>query len=402
MIGSAIPTRDLDRDKVSVQRRVLWLCVLVWFAGQVGCRQRAITEMYVEQMAQRNRALEDLVYDFDAENRAMEFEIEDLRRTNAQLQGRLQELQRQSIRVESSPSDRKSPTVGPNANSIDRSPTSKGSAPAPLKLGPSKNGGNLGPLKNKTEEVLTLEPPEVVLPEKSIEPEPMLPAPEPLRKPPVLPKESSSELLPEIVPESNRAPNSESLLKSAPSGLPANDADGAKEDRKIPLPPSGVIQTSANLPPSKSSSKSTDRSKPIDPKVRQIDWHPTLCRAQNTDGKPGDDGLYLVLVPRNSAGGFVPSTGALTLVVEETLADGSVARIGRYEYSPQELKEHLEPVGTSAGLHLPIRWSDQSPSGSSVDVYAKFTLEDGTTMVNRRSIPLRKLAASGSANWTPR
>jgi len=111
MIGSAIPTRDLDRDKVSVQRRVLWLCVLVWFAGQVGCRQRAITEMYVEQMAQRNRALEDLVYDFDAENRAMEFEIEDLRRTNAQLQGRLQELQRQSIRVDGSPSDRKSPTV---------------------------------------------------------------------------------------------------------------------------------------------------------------------------------------------------------------------------------------------------------------------------------------------------
>jgi hypothetical protein len=267
-----------------------------------------------------------------------------------------------------------------------------------LKLGPSKNGESSGPLKNKIEEVLTLEPPEVVLPEKPSQTEPVLPAPEPLRRSPQLPKEPNSELPPEIVPPSNPAPNRDSLLKPAPSGLPSNDADAAKEDRKISLPPSGVIQTSATQIPSRSSAPS----KPLDPKVRQIDWHPTMCRAQNTDGKPGDDGLYLVLVPRNSAGSFVPSTGTLTLVVEETLADGSVVRIGRYEYSPQELKEHLEPVGTSAGLHLPIRWSDQSPSGSSVDVYAKFTLEDGTTMVNRRSIPLRKLAASGSSNWTPR
>ena len=395
-------------------RRLFWILATLMLVGSAGCRQRAVTELYVEQMAQRNRALEDLVYDFDAENRAMEFELEDLRRTNAQLQGRLQELQRQSSRIESSPSDR-----GPLTNRTEKvrpetirpetarpESKSKNTVPAPLKLPPGRSG---------EQDSFKLEPPEVILPKKSIEaeplldPAPVLPSPEPLRKEP-------SDLLPDIKPAPQKLPESilpeaklplqpagerESLLKTAPLGLPASDADASSTDRKIQLPAgtgttpessSGVIQTSATQV----------QSKPLDARVREIDWHPTMCRSQNTDGKPGDDGLYLVMVPRNSAGQFVPTTGKMTIVVEETLADGTVARIGRYEYTAEELKEHLEPVGSAPGLHIPIRWSERVPSGTSVDVYAKFSMADGTTMVNRRSISLRKIVAGGPSTWTPR
>ncbi|MFM8261183.1 MAG: hypothetical protein ACKN9S_02805 [Pirellula sp.] len=384
-----------------MQNRLLWLTLALVLLAQVGCRQRAVTEMYVEQMAQRNRALEDLVYDFDAENRAMEFEIEDLRRANAQLQGRLQEIQRQSSRPQSD-----TMIVPDSKRKADR--------PAPLKIPPSE--GKSGSDKSKTSngETLRLEPLEVVIPKKSGEPElipdsaPILPTPEPLLKKPVVPKDPASELLPEIAPPTIPPvippAGPESLLKQAPAGLPSSPSDGANKDRKIQLPTvnppegaSGVIQTSAFEPALKNS-----KSKPGDLRVRQIDWHPTMCRAQNTDGKPGDDGLYLVLVPSNNAGEFVPSTGSLTLVVEETLADGSVSRIGRYEYTAEELREQLEPIGTAPGLHLPIRFRDRIPSGSSVDVYAKFTSEDGTTMVNRRTIQLRKSVAAGPSNWVPR
>ncbi|MCE2810295.1 MAG: hypothetical protein LW850_07820, partial [Planctomycetaceae bacterium] len=108
-----------------MQNRLLWLLLALVLFAQVGCRQRAVTEMYVEQMAQRNRALEDLVYDFDAENRAMEFEIEDLRRANAQLQGRLQEIQRQSSRPQSD-----ALIVPDSKRKADR--------PAPLKIPPGE------------------------------------------------------------------------------------------------------------------------------------------------------------------------------------------------------------------------------------------------------------------------
>lgn len=357
-------------------------------------------------MAQRNRALEDLVYDFDAENRAMEFELEDLRRTNAQLQGRLQELQRQSARVERSPSDRSpsSPSSETMRRESDRAePKNKSASPSPLKL-PSGRGKDES--SSSTPEPLKLEAPEIIVPKKSTEAadlpqaEPILPAPEPLKKESLLPKEPNKDLLPQssdpILPPTAK----ESILKSAPSGLPTGAADSSSQERKIQLP-SGGLPTNAQSPVIQTSATQATN-KPIDPRVRQIDWHPSLCRAQNSDGKPGDDGLYLVLVPRNSAGEFVPTTGSMTIVIEETQADGSISRIGRYEFTAEELKEHLEPIGSAPGIHLPVRWKDQTPSTTSVEAYVKFTLDDGTTMVNRRSFPLRKLASGGPSSWTPR
>jgi hypothetical protein len=433
-----------------------WMLLGLLLMSFPACRQRAVTELYVEQMAQRNRALEDLVYDFDAENRSMEFELEDLRRANAQLQGRLQEIQRQSSRIDTSPSDRPL-TVRPESQRLEsqrsESPKSRSGAPAPLKLPPGRNRGD---------ESLILEPPEIVVPKQSTEP--ILPAPEPLAPKSLAPKspapsslvpepqvrepqaidpqilrEPSGELLPELGPPSLKTPElrtpefkvpdaslpvvpgieSGSILERAPRGLPSGDSEASLLDRKILLPastvpgvnPSGVnlsgiatpvIQSSAVQALEARGKSGRIPTKPTDSRVREIDWHPTMCRAQNSDGKPGDDGLYLVLIPRNTAGQFVPSLGALTLVVEETLADGSVARIGRYEFSEAELKDYLEPVGSAPGLHIPIRWTEQRPAGTSVEVYAKLTMPDGSTMVNRRTIPLRKTAAMGPSTWTPR
>ena len=433
-----------------------WMLLGLLLMSFPACRQRAVTELYVEQMAQRNRALEDLVYDFDAENRSMEFELEDLRRANAQLQGRLQEIQRQSSRIDTSPSDRPL-TIRPESQKPEsqrpESPKSRSGAPAPLKLPPGRNRGD---------DSLILEPPEIVVPKQSSEP--ILPAPEPLAPKSLAPKspapsslvpepqvrepqsidplilgEPSGELLPELKAPDFKTPSpkgpefkipdaslpvvpgieSGSILERAPRGLPSGDSEASLLDRKILLPassasgvgPSGVNPSGIATPVIQSSAVQALEArgkpggvptKPTDSRVREIDWHPTMCRAQNSDGKPGDDGLYLVLIPRNTAGQFVPSLGALTLVVEETLADGSVARIGRYEFSEAELKDYLEPVGSAPGLHIPIRWTEQRPAGTSVEVYAKLTMPDGSTMVNRRTIPLRKTAAMGPSTWTPR
>jgi hypothetical protein len=386
----------------------------------------------------------------------MEFELEDLRRANAQLQGRLQEIQRQSSRIDTSPSDRPL-TIRPESQKPEpqrpESPKSRSGAPAPLKLPPGRNRGD---------ESLILEPPEIVVPKQSTEP--ILPAPEPLAPKSLAPKspapsslvpepqvrepqaidpqilrEPSGELLPELGPPSLKTPElrtpefkvpdaslpvvpgieSGSILERAPRGLPSGDSEASLLDRKILLPastvpgvnPSGVnpsgiatpvIQSSAIQALEARGKSGRIPTKPTDSRVREIDWHPTMCRAQNSDGKPGDDGLYLVLIPRNTAGQFVPSLGALTLVVEETLADGSVARIGRYEFPEAELKDYLEPVGSAPGLHIPIRWTEQRPAGTSVEVYAKLTMPDGSTMVNRRTIPLRRTAAMGPSTWTPR
>jgi len=444
---------------------MLWLCALAMILSMgSGCRQRAITELYIEDMARRNRALEDLVYDFDAENQAMEFEIEDLRRTNAQLQGRLQEVQRQrslESRSSTGPNTQGSKPLGSNAtgspsdkprvtgskplqNGGEKSPSDENSArksPAPLKLPSNRSGGAntaeeiplvlpeiVVPAPNKeTKETLEgvskpldSQPPSLTLPE----PAPLLPnspsAPPPSILPPTEPP-ALPPTVPGVIPSSgggeDQPKGRSSLLKPAPNGLPSDSAQIMDPRRRINAPrlednssTAGSVELASGTAPltkqplTKQPSNKQPVIKPIGPKdrrIREIDWHPSLCRARNTDGKPGDDGLYLVLVPRNSLGEFVPEVGNLTLVVEETIADGSVSRVGRWEYGADELQDLLEPIGSAPGIHLPVEWLEHPPTTSQVEVYVKFTLEDGTTMVNRKTLPLKRFS-NGASTWTPR
>jgi hypothetical protein len=141
---------------------------------------------------------------------------------------------------------------------------------------------------------------------------------------------------------------------------------------------------------------------PSDTKVAEIGFHPRLCRGHNFDSEPGDDGLYLVVCPTNAAGEVLNELGTMTVVVEEEAADSSSAtRIAIWEFTQSQLTEMLTPIGASQGFHLSLPWQEIQPSSSQVVVYVRYSLENGRTLVNRRSVQLRKPKA-GRSVWTPR
>jgi hypothetical protein len=91
----------------------------------------------------------------------------------------------------------------------------------------------------------------------------------------------------------------------------------------------------------------------------------------------------------------------MTVVIEETLEGEPTQRMGRWEYSAQELSDLLEPIGNAQGYHLRLAWDEHPPKGNALDVYVRFAAEDGTTMVNTKQIHLRRGNVASSA-WTPR
>jgi hypothetical protein len=352
------------------------LASLLGILGHSGCHQRAYTELYVESMARDKRELEDLVYEFDAEYRALENELSDLRRVNAQLEARLQESEK--VRQEARMQPR---TVAPEPARTEPARIESNNTPAQ----------NKNPAPRKTPKVNSeeLELPEVIIPKT---PPPILPGGAPADS-------GDSSILP--APD---APTSggvkpprlmEPLRAHAPSGLPSDLSDPSLGKLRISAPSFSPVQlaSATSVPP--------QEKKPTDLRARQMEFHPSLCRGNNTDGKPGDDGMYLVLVPRNTQQEFVPAIGNLTIVMEETISDDVPRRIGRWEFTANELQEMLEPIGNGQGYHLPLAWQDQIPESNAVDVYIRFTDTDGTTMVNHKQIHLRK-STPGQSTWTPR
>jgi hypothetical protein len=141
--------------------------------------------------------------------------------------------------------------------------------------------------------------------------------------------------------------------------------------------------------------------KPTDMKVVEIAFHPSLTRAANFDDEPDDDGLYLVLQPKNAVGQMVPTPAALDIAVLDPSREGDAARIGRWTYSAVEVKAKLQPIGSNQGIHLSLPWNGPDPAADRVIVFIRYTFPDGRQVVNDKHI---FVAGKGSMKtvWVPR
>ncbi|MEQ1828234.1 MAG: hypothetical protein ABL921_19900 [Pirellula sp.] len=195
--------------------------------------------------------------------------------------------------------------------------------------------------------------------------------------------------------------NAPSLLPRALKNFPTGNPQGALKRNQILMPEGSKVQFASATEPIDEKKENQRATEITDKRVIEIGFHPTLCRGHNFDETPGDDGLYLVVTPLNSAGQVINQSGTLTVVIEDEAIAENNGRIEAREYSPKELEEMLSPIGADQGYHVSVPWSHSKPVSPSVVVYLRYKLEDGRSLVNKRIVHLRK-PMQGQSAWTPR
>ncbi len=434
-------TNEKPTKKPIRASRVL-ACALVGFMAS-GCRQRAFTELYIEKMASEIRMLEDRIYEFDASDQSniqeieqLEREIESLRRANQDLQRKVGDTKflpnrssGESLRksepyempsvlipdssssieiIEKPPAVMRTPVAppavkenqipdtpkGPGLPTIDSEPLLPPAGGAKLRepqamhnLRSRQNSSALALPENLTEEVSMPS----TLVRSAQQSKPMV---SPVQPP---------NLAPVDVPSPNTTPstNAPMLLPKALRNLQEANPQSLLNRNKIKMPEGSKVQRASATETIQSDSEEPNRTDIVDNKVAEIGFHPTICRGNNFDETPGDDGLYLVVTPLNAAGQVVNVLGTLTVVVEDSAILDNNGRIARWEFKPHELEEMLTPIGASQGFHLSLPWQDAKPNSQSLKVYLLYELNDGRSMVNNRVIQLRK-PSKGQTVWTPR
>lgn len=426
-----------------------------------GCRQRAYTELYVENMASEIRLLEDRIYEYDAAYMEKDAgyesavkQLERLKAKNAELERELGILQNSGSSTRKSPplklktqpeakesidiqsGNLKLPPISspelPKVEMIENPPVVSRTPVTP----PASND------KSQTKESFDLLPPgsDSVLPPPALPNKPIGSTEEPRASNAIRPSNRDSAFpnvdvlteqvslpetiiraaqqprlmvvpsrpsgfQPEAVPSLNdpsfsdpsqpsRAP---SLLQKAFPKIKDGNAQGALQRGKIRLPEGSKVQFASAVEPVQNG-KPTEV---IDQRIVEIAFHSTLCRGHNFDEQPGDDGLYLVVTPVNSAGQILNEPGKLTVVVEDVSEPSDNGRIAAWEFTAEQLADTLEPIGTSQGFHLSLPWQDKKPTSKVVSVYLLYTSTNGRTLPNHREIHLRQPTTSQSV-WTPR
>lgn len=142
---------------------------------------------------------------------------------------------------------------------------------------------------------------------------------------------------------------------------------------------------------------------PDDPRITHIHIDPLHTGGSEFDQQPGDDGLLVVIEPRNRNDAFVPLAGPLSVVVLDYAKReaGDEARIGRWELTARQVDRSLHNNSSQRGIYLRLPWSDVRPENSKLMVAVRYTTADGRKLEATRDVFVT-LPGQFSQRWTPR
>lgn len=142
---------------------------------------------------------------------------------------------------------------------------------------------------------------------------------------------------------------------------------------------------------------------PEDPRITHIHIDPSHTTGSDFDHQPGDDGILVVIEPRNRNDAFVPLAGPLSVVVLDYAKRdaGAEARIAKWELTAQQVDRSLHNNSSQRGIYLRLPWGENRPESSKLMVAVRYTTADGRKLEATRDIFVA-LPGQVSQRWTPR
>jgi hypothetical protein len=137
-----------------------------------------------------------------------------------------------------------------------------------------------------------------------------------------------------------------------------------------------------------------------DKKVTHIQLNPLHTCGQDFDHAPGDDGLSILIEPRNGANQFVPLTCPVSVVVLDPIKNGDDARVARWDFSEAQIAEKLQQ-GENRGIHLKLPWPAKPPENARLEVFVRYETPEGKKLQAEKEIFIA-LPGQFSQRWTPR
>lgn len=364
-----------------------------------GCHNRAYNDLYVESMAAEIRDLEDQLYEYDHEYRVLEQKLAALQAENDQHSSTVP--QKAPKVTDPLPGfdfqPRPATPLAPAAETIKKPQAAQ--TPSILETPMGSSGGP------NADKPAAIPPAGTQMPSLDIQPSPLgnggSDSIDNLPPPPSADRARGQRI--ESLPtapgidddfdlDSMQPPTIElGEPMPPPSLLPKNGADNRRPDPEDDLEmnlsridiPTQLAAKSGNV----GQAQLTIAAEQVtDTRVVELAFHPAHSRSANFDEDDADDGLVLLLLPKNERGQMVPAPAALSIVVLDPAREGAAARIGRWDYSAAEVKQKLQPIGTHQGIALTLPWNGPNPSADRVIVFARYTFENGRQVIGQKEI----------------
>lgn len=160
------------------------------------------------------------------------------------------------------------------------------------------------------------------------------------------------------------------------------------DPEKSGAPPSGDPPAGD---PAAETRRSSPRDLPTDRNVYEVTLDPEATGGHDSDpSSPGDDGLMVVVEPRNKAGQLVPIAGEITVSAWDTSlleqfkndpARRRQAHVGMWKLNPSTAAAAIQRDAEGPKIFLQLKWPAARPRHDELRIYVRFRTADGRQLV---------------------
>lgn len=119
---------------------------------------------------------------------------------------------------------------------------------------------------------------------------------------------------------------------------------------------------------------------PGDVKLTEVMIHQRITRGHDVDGRPGDEGMDLLIQPRGADGNVHLQSGELTVSIIDPAENPENQRIGFWKFLPSESELFFanDEFG-NRGILLHLPWDQRTPQHQRLIVHVRLITGDGHT-----------------------
>lgn len=139
----------------------------------------------------------------------------------------------------------------------------------------------------------------------------------------------------------------------------------------------------------------------LDQRVETVYLNPRLTGGADFDAQPGDDGICVLIEPRNRSGDFVPEPARVSVVLLDPTKSDDAARIARWDLDADATRQCLRTDSADRGLMLRLPWQTTSPETKRLHLFVRYMTADGRKLEADREIEIDS-ADRVAYSWTPR
>jgi hypothetical protein len=111
-------------------------------------------------------------------------------------------------------------------------------------------------------------------------------------------------------------------------------------------------------------------------RAEAIKFNSLLTSGQDRDGRPGDEGLSVMLIPVDVHGDLVKLAGEVELELFDMSLGADQQRLGHWRFSTSEVRTHWHRGLVGSGYLFQVDWQG-IPVASELTLHARFLITDG-------------------------